>query len=345
LNAWVQWTNAHGGVAGHPVKAIYMDDKGDPAVALADMKTLTETDKVLAIIGEGSQDDETWAPYALAQRIPVIGGVPIDTTWETNAMFYPVGGDVGTNLWGQMESAKVQGLKRVGVLLCTEVPACAQAQPVFAAIAKSVGLTVTYNALASQTQPSYTAECLAAKQAGIQALAAYVNDVVLGRDCVRQGLHALWIQAGYTSIDEIKSVDAFGNTVGSTADWLCEAPVQPQTQAFNLAMAKYEPQYNKGTQKFLASGPGDCDVWASGMAFAKAIENAKVGLHAQVTRDDVIRGLSMFKNETLGGYAPKITYSDGTKPNPVEKCIYLYKWKGTTFIPVPAGLNKYTCMS
>lgn len=343
LAAWIKWTNAHGGVAGHPVEAIYENDKGDPAQSLADMQTLVQTDHVLAIVGEGSDNDETFASYALAQRVPVIGGVPIDATWYTNPMFYPVAADVTANLWGQMEAAKVQGVKRVGVLLCTEVPACAQAEPVFKSVAKSVGMEVTYDALASETQPSYTAECLAAKEAKVQALAAYVNDVVLGRDCVRQGLHALWIQAGYVSIQEIQTVDAFGNTVGSSGDWLCEGPEQPQTAAFNEAMAKYEPQYDKGTPKFEQEGPGDCDVWASAMAFAKAVENAKVASSAVVTRDDIIRGLSKFKNEKLGGYAPDITYSNGTKPNPIEKCVYLYKWKGTTFLPVPAGLNKYTC--
>ena len=57
----------------------------------------------------------------------------------------------------------------------------------------------------------------------------------------------------------------------------------------------------------------------------------------------VIRGLSMFHDETLGGYLPKINFSDGTKPNPQDKCIYLYKWKGLVLTPVPKGVNQFTC--
>ena len=95
-------------------------------------------------------------------------------------MFYAVGGAVIANLWGQMKSASVQGVKKVGVLLCTENPACAGRAPLFKSEATANGMTETYNAVASGTQPSYTAECLAAKQAGVQALAAFVNTVVHG---------------------------------------------------------------------------------------------------------------------------------------------------------------------
>jgi branched-chain amino acid transport system substrate-binding protein len=343
LAAWISWTNAHGGVAGHPVKAIYENDNGDPAQAVADVTKLVQQDHVLAIVGEYSNADEAIAPYTLTHRVPVIGGVPIDPTWFTNPMWYPVGGTVQTNLWGQMEAAKVAGAQKIGVLLCTEVPACAQAAPVFASEAKSIGLDVVYNALASQTQADYTAQCIAAKQAGVQAFAAYVNDVVLARDCVRQGFHALWIEAGYQSIQSITQVQAFGNTVGSSAEWACEGPVYPQTQAFNQAMAQYQPKYDKGTTKYNLEGPGSCDAWASAEAFAKAVTNADVAPTAQVTSADIIRGLSMFKNETLGGYLPNITYNDGTTANPVQSCIYLYKYEGTNFIPVPTGVNKYSC--
>ena len=44
-----------------------------------------------------------------------------------------------------------------------------------------------------------------------------------------------------------------------------------------------------------------------------------------MTHDDLIRGLSMFKNETLGGISPPLTYSNGTTSNPQVLCFYLYK--------------------
>jgi hypothetical protein len=51
-----------------------------------------------------------------------------------------------------------------------------------------------------------------------------------------------------------------------------------------------------------------------------------------VTTADVIKGLSQFKDETLGGSNPPLTYSDGTAPNPQVKCFYLYKIKGAKYV-------------
>jgi branched-chain amino acid transport system substrate-binding protein len=345
LDAWTKWTNANGGIAGHPVKIVYEpDDKGDPAVAIAAVKDLVENKKVIAIVGPTSVGEPSWADYALQNRIPVIGPGDADALPFTNPMFYSVAATVLTDLWGAMKAAKTQGVKKVGVLLCTEVAACAQARQAYKAAAVANGLDPVYDAVASRTQPSYTAECLAAKNAGVQGFAAYVNNVVLSRDCVRQGFHALWIQSPPQPIDQIKEVQAMGNTVGASYVWLCAAPLQGDTKTFGVAMHKYHPEYDKGTAKYNQNGPGDCKAWAAGMVFAKAIENANVAPTATATRDDVIRGLSMFKDETLGGYVPKISYSDGTKANPQHLCIYIYKWKGLTLIPVPSGADPYTCM-
>jgi branched-chain amino acid transport system substrate-binding protein len=343
LNAWVKYTNSTGGVDGHPVKVVIIDDKDDPAVGLAAAKTLAQTDHVAAIVGQSSETDETWASYIQAQNVPVIGGTQIDTEWFTNPMFYPVGGTVIANIWGQMKSAAVQGIKKVGVLLCTETPACAQAQPLFKSEASSVGMTSVYNALASETQPSYTAECLAAKEAGVQAFAGYVNDVVLARDCSRQSFNPKWIDADEgPTISLIKQYPELANTVGSSEHWNCLAAPTPATQPFYTAMKKYAPQWIKGGKDYASAANSDCSTWDSAEAFALAVQKADVGKSATVTSADVIRGLAQFKATTVGAYSPPMTYSDGTKPNPQAVCIYLYKYKGTTLINVP-GPNKFTC--
>jgi branched-chain amino acid transport system substrate-binding protein len=241
LKAWEDWTNAHGGIAGHPVDVVFEpDDKADPAQALADATDLINNKKVIAIVGESSESEGTWAALALAQRVPVIGSTDTTALEFTNPMFYSVGATVLTDLWGEMRAAKEAGVKKVGVLLCTEDPACAEAQPAFRVAAQENGLDMVYDALASDTQVSYTAECLAAKQAGVQALAAYVNDVVLSRDCVRQGFHALWIQAGNEGENQIKLVSAFGNTVGASYIWKERRP-QPRPARKLVQLRSYAP--------------------------------------------------------------------------------------------------------
>ena len=65
---------------------------------------------------------------------------------------------------------------------------------------------------------------------------------------------------------------------------------------------------------------------------------------AVVTSEDIIKGLAMFKNEDLGGVAAGVTYSDGSKPSPEQKCTFLYTWKDAVFKATPAADGKlYTC--
>jgi len=62
------------------------------------------------------------------------------------------------------------------------------------------------------------------------------------------------------------------------------------------------------------------NAYVAAEVFQKAIENADVPAGTAVTRADLIKGLSMFKDETLGGITPPLSYGDGTKPNPGEPC-------------------------
>src|ERR1700722_7553059 len=91
LQAWSSWTNAHGGINGHPVKVITLDDKGDPAQSVADATTLIKTDHVVALIGINDPGlDPNWAAIAQKAGVPVIGGNN-DTInpWSVNPDFFP----------------------------------------------------------------------------------------------------------------------------------------------------------------------------------------------------------------------------------------------------------------
>jgi branched-chain amino acid transport system substrate-binding protein len=227
--------------------------------------------------------------------------------------------------------------------LCTEVAACAQAQPLFTGDAKSVGLDPVYNALASQTQASYTAECLAAKNAGAEAVAAFVNSVVFARDCGRQNYHPIYISSSMgPTLETIKTSPELGNTAGASPDFLCLDTSITAGKTFQDALKKYHPEYAPGGAKRDQFTTSLCDAWVGGIGFAKAITNANVAASATATSADVIKGLSMFQGETLGGLEPPITLSDGTKPNPQAKCIFLYQWKNAVFSSVPSP-GTYTC--
>lgn len=346
LEAWTKWTNAHGGINGHPVKLIILDSKSDPAVGLADAQTLVQSDHAIALVGIGGATDQTWASYMLSQKVPVIGGQQIDAEWFTNAMFYPVGGTVISDIWGIEKAAALEGVKKAGVLLCTSTPACAQAEPLFKTDATSVGIDLVYDSAASATQPSYTAECLAMKESGAQAIAAFVNDVVLARDCARQNYDPKWQNAdGGPGVSTVEASSALGDSVGSSDHFLCLGPQTSQIAEYTEVMKKYAPQWLPGGKKYAtAATDSDCADFEAALAFRQAILNADIAPKATATAADVVRGLSMFKGETLGGYAPPLTYGNGTAPNSQEKCVYLYKMKGTKFLPL-LGPTKYTCQT
>src|ERR1700759_1448969 len=54
IKAWASWTNAHGGVGGHPVKLTVFDDGGNATTAITDVKQLITQDKVVAIVSDMS---------------------------------------------------------------------------------------------------------------------------------------------------------------------------------------------------------------------------------------------------------------------------------------------------
>jgi branched-chain amino acid transport system substrate-binding protein len=346
MEAWVKWTNAHGGVSGHPVEAFYADDKADPAVGLAGVKDLVENKGAVAIVGSfAGSTQQTWASYVLEKKIPVINGALIDALWFTNPMFYPVGGSVIADTWGMMKSAAVAGYKKVSVILCTEVAACAQAQALFKNNATAVGLEMSYAALASQTQASYTAECLSAKRAGAEAVAPFINAVVFARDCARQQFKPAYINADLgPTLTIIKQVPEFNNIIGSSEHWPCLDKTLPASKDLYAALKAYHPNWLEGGGDHDNFSSLICAAWAGGVAFSKAVANSGVAASAPVTSADLIKGLAMFKNEELGGLAPSVTYSDGTKPNAEVKCTYLYKWKDQKFEVTKAADGKlYSC--
>src|SRR4026208_1670824 len=53
IQAWASWINSQGGLNGHRVRVIDMDDTGSPSLALQEAKQLV-TDQVVALVAEAS---------------------------------------------------------------------------------------------------------------------------------------------------------------------------------------------------------------------------------------------------------------------------------------------------
>ncbi|HEY2331324.1 MAG TPA: ABC transporter substrate-binding protein [Acidimicrobiales bacterium] len=328
MNAWVKWTNAHGGISGHPVQVKTIDTKSDPAQANVAVKQLVEQDHVVALVGNSNQNLATFSAYLKAQKVPYIGGPIYSLDPITNPMVYSATTTVISNVWGEIYAADQKGIKTLASLLCSNSTVCQGARPLVISASKDLGIQVVFDGVADSTASSYTPQCLAMKQSGAEAVLPFVNNQLLANDCARQGYKPTYVTSNTAiTLDQIKATPAFEGTVGPLPvfPWFQEYPA---TKAFFDGMKQYAPQYVAGGSKYNTENITTSDTWVSGEIFKKAVENAAVAAGTAVTTPDVIKGLSMFKDETLGGMSPPLTYGDGTTTSPQIKCFYLYSIKG-----------------
>ena len=303
--AWADWINANGGINGHPVQVIVMDDKGDPATAQAAGQQFI-SDGVAAIIVSSDNLVSAFDSAAIAKGIPLIGGASDSSDWYTKpGMFVTMTGIVN-GLGGQVAVAEQYGhAKKFANLYCAEVAACAQANPILQGAAKAAGVSYTQLAISS-TAPSYTAQCLQLKQEGVDyaqlnfATAAAVRFI---QNCQAQGYNPIWgsseqaIGAAFTAIPNL--------TVYGPAFAFPSVATGAPVEQFTSVMQKYATGSNwkEGTASF---------TWQGLQAFAQAVKNANVAASTAVTSADVMTGLYDFKGENLGGLlANNVTYTKG----------------------------------
>lgn len=341
MNAWVKWTNAHGGIAGHPVKLYSENDNDDPAQAQSDLNTLVNQDHIVALVGQDAEGTEpTWDAYMQKAGVPVIGGSGYSLAWTTDSMFYPVTTTVLSNVWAGEFVAKHANLTKQALLQCNTSTVCLGALPLIELGAKQLGVDLVYNETASTTATDYTAQCLAMKSSGAQIVEATVNNQLLARNCAAQGYHPVW---------EFANEDVTYSQMAATPQWNGGLGFSnafpfwqsyPQTASYFSAMKKYASQYLPGGSKHNELGVASTAAWASGVVFANAVKNAAVPAGSTVTTADVINGLSMIQNSTNGGVTPPVSYGNGTTPSKPVPCFWLTKIKNAQWV-APNGLKTF----
>jgi branched-chain amino acid transport system substrate-binding protein len=335
IEAWASWVNSHGGINGHPVKLIVEDNMNDQARAVSMVKQLVEQDHVIAFVS--NQDGSLNAGYAsyLAQkRIPVIGGSVFTLEpWVSNPMFFPEGLTAIQDVASLALSARQLGYTKVGSLACSEAAQCAAANTLAKAIFTQAGLSYVYGGLVSSTAPDYTASCLAAEQKGVKALVLLIPTAAEGQtiagDCHRQNFNPSYIIPGEAIGSGYLQTASFNNafTSAPTLPWFSTAPAAKDFQA---AMKKYTT-INLNSPK-IEEPLTATDAWVSGLMFAEAVKLS--GAKGIPTTADVLAGLAKFKNETLGGMAAGLTYTNPT--NKAENCYFTIQIKNQHFT-LPSG--------
>jgi branched-chain amino acid transport system substrate-binding protein len=240
---WADSVNAAGGINGHPVKVTAMDDGGNPATAVQDVKQLVQSDHIQALVSDGSLADGSFASYIAGSGVPVVGGIAASIPFLTNPDFFAVGGNAVLQTVGLAALAKAAGKHTLGVMYCSESPLCAQLVPIAKGAAQLSGLGFA-SATISVTAPSYAAPCLAMKGKGVDALFVADNAATVQRvvdACTQQGYRPTIVEeAGTTASSWLKDPNLSGAVLSSSNPGYTDSS-NPGVAAFLAALKKYDP--------------------------------------------------------------------------------------------------------
>lgn len=317
LKAWVKTVNGSGGIEGHPIDLIFLDDESSPGSALTDAQTLI-SDHVPVII-DNSAIDVAWATAAAAAKIPVIGGITGNSFFGTNPDFYATAETIASQNYAQVALAKEAGATNFGILYCAESPVCAQEVPAMRTFGQQLGMPLTYHASVSITAPNYTAQCVAAQQDKVKAMIfadAETAFVRAGTDCDRQGYDPIWVAPAAAYTPAVSATPGVKKNLWVQFGDLPYFENAPEVQAMNSALDKYYPGVRQG-RGGLVWVQGAVQTWTAGLLVRDAIKASGLTSSGTLTASQMTRALDSIKNDTLDGWAPPLTFTAG-QPHPVN---------------------------
>ena len=301
--AWADYVNKTlGGINGHPVQVFVVDDAGDPATAQSAEKKLVDSDKVQAIVVGSDNLVAAFDADALSKGVPLVSGTANATDWYTKPGMFVTVTDVLSGLTDQVLVAKQFGkATKFADLYCSEVAACAQANPPLQAAAKKAGLGFTSLAISS-TATSYTAECLKLQQEKVDYAQLNFTTAAAAKfvqDCQSQNYNPTWGTSEQAVGKDLLGIQDF--TAYGPAYAFPSVASGSAVAAFTKAMTSYAKgdNWKEGVASF---------TWTGLETIRAALANAG----ATVTSADVTAGLNALKSETLGGLAPNpLTFTTG----------------------------------
>lgn len=338
ITAWVDSVNAQGGIDGHKVKLFAKDDGTDPATSLADVQQLVQTDHVVAIVSDQSEEDSDWASYVSTAGVPVIGGLNAgNLSFLTNADFYPAGAQTIQMLYGSVALAHKLNKNKLALMYCAEGTECAETIPLYQLLTKQLGMQDVYSAKVSSTASDYTAPCLAAQSSGADSLAVAAPSSTVLRiieACAEQGYKPLILSDDGSVTQEWLTTTQADGTQVSEVNYPYFSSQLPAAKAMFQALNKYAP----GLVHSSLFNSEVSYAWDAGQLFLAAAKAAKLGANA--TAAEVKIGLYSLKNETLGGLAPPLTFSPGKVAFPL--CYFSFSIEKKKFTLGNGG--KDTCI-
>jgi branched-chain amino acid transport system substrate-binding protein len=306
FQAWVSYINDREGLNGHQVQLLVYDDGGDSARHRTQVQEAIEQRHVIAFVQNGEAlTGKPSVDYITSKRVPVVGSETAEDWFYESPMYFPQASS-GHQLWllwisGVAQQMVPAGKTKLGTLFCVEVPECETADRILTDEAPRLGFQHVYQGRTSLTQPDYTAECLAARNAGAQLLLMGLDrhsEVRVANSCARQGYRPIFSSPGSAvpSEQQVKDEPNLDGFVGTTNVFPYFQSGTPATDEFGQAMRTYAPKEPLGVG--LATG------WVTG----KLLEKAAANLPEPPTSEALLQGLWTLREDTLDGLTAPLTF-------------------------------------
>jgi ABC-type branched-subunit amino acid transport system substrate-binding protein len=338
IRAWAASVNAAGGINGHPVEVLVGDDGGDPARFNSIVQQFVEQQGVVAFLyttlGFAPNGNNKYLDSKHIFTFATEGGLEVPYTDPYVLTPAPSGltyADVMVLSFGAGMNAK--GGVKMASFACSDFGLCDNFDKRWSDpnVLKKAGFTLVARGRPSLTQPDYTSQCLAAKQAGAEAIEIALDGAAIRRfasDCARQNYHPKLSSADLVITKDLpgdKNVD--GLIIGTKMAPFTDARV---------------PGIAKMLQAFTRFAPGQTPTggmsygWLIGNFFQAAAKN----LPDNPTLNDVADGVYSIKSNNLDGMTYPITMTRG-KPMARQLCYGTALVAGDKFATAPG--KSFSC--
>jgi len=313
--AWADSVNATGGIDHHKIKLFQATDTNDPT-ALSAVQKLVTADHIVALF-DNSNEDTAFETYIDSKKIPVVGTTGASGIVGSSKYWYPSGSPSSNLGIDTLLTIQKSGKTKVAALYCAEYAACNVIDAIFDPYLSETGTSLAYVASISASSPTYTAQCLAAQQAGATSLVVFETGQIVQKvvdNCVAQGYDPLLVA---TTALEIPAWLQDPNMNGAelyASDIPAFVTNTPATKAEFAALGKYSPSVLTSAN----FGEEVPNAWVAGKELQLAMVNGDLG--NSPTSAKMIKGFATFKNETFGGMSPPITVN--AKGPVIPSCVF-----------------------
>ncbi|WP_026926474.1 ABC transporter substrate-binding protein [Granulicoccus phenolivorans] len=317
-DAWTQWVNNEmGGVNGHPVEIIAINDQLNGDTSVASARQLVEQDHVAAVISQTPLSYSVNASYFASQKMPLIGGIAsdIDVT-KAGSNVYPMEGTTPYAQAAPVLAISQSGGRSYAVAACAEVPSCTTSADIMAKFAPA-GVTSRSTVRVGTADASYTGPCLGLVQGAPDAIVLVLGGAVsqkLVPECQLQGFTGSYVvqanSADKANIDALTGAGA--SVIGTQSNFPWWADAEP-AQRFRDVIDRYAPDTPMGST---ATG-----TWSTLELFRKAMKAHGPGADKAVDAAAVRDAYAQIKDETLDGLLPQPLTFGANTPSDVT-CVW-----------------------